>query len=804
MWKNYLHTIIRGVWKNKVFSAINILGLALGLACSLLMLLYVQHEFSYDQHHDNFDRIYRVTIEGVLAGNEIEANSTPYPMAAVLPNEFPEIETAARFRRFFQDTLVSIQDLQFQEPEVFHTDPQFFDIFSFNFLAGDPETVLDDPNTIVITEAIAAKLFPDSDPMGQQLTFNNDRSYQVVGIVDAMPATSHFHPQIFVSFSSDEQDGSTNWVSNNIVTYFTLTEGSSATELADKLKLLVTKYVAPQISAVIGMSIDEFFANGGRYDYVIQPLADIHLYSNLEGELETNGNANYVYTFLAVALFVLLLACINFMNLSTARSANRAREIGVRKVMGAHQSQLLKQFLLESVLLSFLALAIALPLVAILLPAFNVLTAKEMSIGVLFGLQAFLLLVFFTSIVGLISGSYPAVFLSRFHPQEVLKGKFSGGAKSSWFRGGLVILQFTISITLVASTLIVYEQLNFMQNKSLGFEQDQVLVIKRARALGDQLESFKQVLSNQANVVNVSSSAHVPGESVDQNVYALEGQPLSEASPIWSFTVGYNYVETLGFELLEGREYSEEFGSDEDAYIVNETAARLLGASENPTQYRIVAPGPEGTETGQIIGLVKDFHFQSLHQEIRPVLFRFSDFARYIVVRIGTNDVQATITSIQTQWQTATDGEPFEYSFLDEDFESLHDGDQRLGQLFTGFATFAIFIASLGLYGLASFTTEQRTKEIGIRKTLGAGVTSLVLMMSKEFMVLVVVALMVAVPVTYFSMNQWLQLFSYRIDLPLTAIAVSGGIAMLVAFLTVSIESTRAALTNPVLTLRDE
>lgn len=804
MWKNYVSTVVRGIWKNKVFSAINILGLAMGLACSLLMLMYVQYEFSYDRHHENFDRIHRVTIQAMLGGNAIEAVSSPYPMAAVLPREFPEIETAARLREFFSEVLVALGDTRYQEGDVFHADPQIFDIFSFKFLEGDMSTALDEPNTVVLNQTMAQKYFPGGDALGKQLVFNDERNYQVVGVIEDMPSNSHFHANFLVSFTSDDEHDSTNWVSNNIQTYFTLRPGTSAKEFAEKMELIVTKYVAPQIEAAIGINIEEFFASGGQYEYAIQPLSYIHLNSNMDGEIETNGNANYVYTFLAVGLFVLLLACINFMNLSTARSSNRAREIGVRKVMGAQRSQLLVQFLAESVLLSFFALAIALPLIAAVLPAFNALTEKTMSLDVLFGAQAFGLLLLFTILVGCISGSYPALFLSKFHPQEVLKGKFSGGAKNSWFRGALVITQFTISISLVAATLIVYEQLNFMRDKSLGFEQDQVLVIKRAQALGDQLGAFKELVNNMPQVVNAATSAHVPGEGTDQNVYALEGSPMTEAVAIWSFTVGYNYVETLGFELLEGRAFSEDFGADESGYILNEAAARELGISDNPTGFRLNEPDPEGNRYGPIIGMVKDFHFQSLHEEIRPVLLRIQNFSRYVVVRVEADNMQQTIAQIEQQWNEMTNNQPFEYSFLDADFASLHDGDQRLGQLFTGFAGFAILIACLGLYGLASFTTEQRTKEIGVRKTLGASVSSLVLLISKEFMLLVGIALIVAIPVTYISMNQWLGLFSYRIELPAMAIAISGILAVIVAFMTVSIESARAALTNPVQTLRDE
>ena len=803
MWKNYLSMVWRGIWKYKAFSAINILGLAVGISCCLLILLYVQYEFSYDRYHVKADRSYRISLHGVLAGNEINAVTTPYPMAAALINEFAEVETAARFRKFFAEMLVSVGDVRYQESEIFHADQSFFNIFDYGFVAGDSETALNNPFSVVITESIAEKYFPESGALGQSLTFNNNRDYQVTGIIRNIPENSHFHPQILVSFNSDEQHDSPIWISNNIATYLVLRPGVDAAEFSLKLDTLVEKYVAPQIEQALGSSLADFLASGGRYGFGLQALTAIHLNSNMQGEIEQNGNAGYVYTFLAIALFILVLACINFMNLSTARSANRAKEIGVRKVMGAHRAQLFMQFMSESVLVSVLALAIALPLAWLLLPAFNAITERSISIDAIFSVQAFFLLVFLTFAVGVLSGSYPALYLSRFHPQEVLKGKLSGGAKSAWFRGSLVVFQFAISIALVAATLIVYSQLDYMRNKALGFNKEQLLVLHRAGALGEQLESFKAQIAQLPNVIAVSSSVHVPGLQVDQNVYTLEGAPSSESKALWASTVSYDYIETLGIEMAEGRPFSRDFGSDETAYVINEAAARELGI-DNPTSHRLLEPDPAGMRSGPIIGMVRDFHFESLHQEIRPMLFRFREFARYVVVRVQPNDIQQTISDIEERWQEVTGGEPFEYSFLDEDFENLHEGDRKMGEVFTVSSLLAILIACLGLYGLASFTTEQRTKEIGIRKTLGATVTDIVVLISKEFIILVVIALVIAVPVAYLAMSQWLQLFSYRISIPTSVFAIAGAMALVIAFLTVSFQSVRTALTNPSKSLRDE
>lgn len=803
MWKNYLIMVLRGIWKTKMFSTINIMGLAVGIGCCLLILLYVQYEYSYDRYHDNADRIYRISLQAVLAGNEINAVTTPYPMAAALIREFPEIESAARFRRFFRDTLVSLDDIRYQEKEVFHADQSFFDIFSYSFLAGDSSTALTQPNTMVITASIATKYFPNSDALGRILTFDNEREYLITGIMEDVPDNSHFHPEFLVSFLSDPEHDSPIWISNNMATYLLLRTGSSSVDLESKLGELVEKYVAPQIEQVLGVSFEEFQTSGGQYGFGLQPLSTIHLYSNAGGEFEPPGNAAYVTTFLAVAVFVLLLACVNFMNLSTARSSNRAKEIGVRKVLGAYRSQLLLQFLTESVVLSVIALLIALPLVSLVLPAFNALTEKQMSLDMVINLTTVPLLLLFTLAIGILSGSYPALFLSRFEPQAVLKGKLSSGAGGGWLRGGLVVFQFAISIALLAATFIVYAQLDYMRSKPLGFEGDQVVLIHRAATLGDQLESFKAQLAQQTNVLSVSSSVHIPGIGVSQNVYYIEGQAATDSKAISASTIGYDFIETLEIELLDGRSFSREFGSDKAAYVLNESAVREFGIS-NPIGQRIVAPNPDGTEIGEIIGVVKDFHFESLHRQIRPMLFRFQDYADYVVVRVRPGTIQQTVVELEDRWRITTAGEPFEYSFLDEDFENLHQGDRKMGEIFTGFSVLAILIACLGLYGLAAFTTQQRTKEIGVRKTLGASVSNLVMLMSREFIVLVLIALIIAIPLAYFAMNRWLQLFSYRIEIPPTAFIVSGLLALVIAFVTVSLQAMKTALTNPVLSLRDE
>lgn len=807
MLTNYLTTALRGIWKYKAYSAINVFGLAIGIAASLLIIMYVRYELSFDRYHEHLDRIYRINLHGSMMGQELSASTSPYPMAAALMNEFPEVESAARVRPLFAEPMVQFGELRYQEARTFHADPTFFEIFSFALIEGDRETALVEPNSIVITETIARKYFPGGGAFGQMLRFNDSSDYRITGIMQDVPANSHFHPEFLISFTSDDSHDSQRWVSNNIQTYLLVRPGTDSDNLEQNLQTLVAKYVAPQIEMGIGITYDEFISSGGRWEYSMTPLGDIHLDSSIDGQIEPPGSAAYVYTFQAIAVFILLLACINFMNLSTARSANRAREIGVRKAMGAYQAQLVVQFLLESTVIAFLALLIALPVVIALLPSLNAITDREMDISFLLNPISLLYLLAFAVVVGTVSGSYPAFFLSRFHPQEVLKGALSSGSKNAWLRGGLVVFQFAISISLITSTFIVFDQLDYMQNKPLGFNKEQVLVIDRASALGEQMDSFKTQIMQLPGVVNASSSQHMPGDQGDVNAFMIQGRPQSEAYALSRFTVDYDYVETLGIQLKEGRSFSRDFTGEHPGFLLNEAAVADLGLTD-PLSTVMIEPGGNGDDlelnAGQVIGVINDFHYQSLHQEIEPMIMRIGTFERFIVARLLPDNIQGSVASIEQIWLDMTGGQPFQYSFLDEDFAALHEGDQKMGEIFIGFSLLAIVIACLGLYGLASYTTEQRSKEIGVRKTLGASATDIVMLVAKDFMQLVAIALLISIPVAYLAMNEWLQLFAYRIEIGLNAFLISGVLAIVVAFFTVSYQSAIAANTNPSLTLREE
>jgi len=807
MFTNYLITFFRGILKQKIYSAINVFGLAIGITASLLIVTYVQYELSFDSYHENLERIYRINLHGSMMGQEISAATSPYPMAAALVNEFPVIENAARVRPYFAEPMVQLGELRYQEPNVFHVDPSFFQIFSFELLEGNPVTALTDPYSVVVAASIARKYYPDSNAVGQVLRFNNDQDFRITGVMQDVPPNSHFHPEILVSFTSDENHDQQMWVSNNIQTYLLVRPGTNVENLEENLQTLVAKYVAPQIEMGIGITFEEFLNSGGNWAYGMTALEDIHLDNAIDGQIEPSGNAAYVYTFQAIAVFILILACINFMNLSTARSANRAQEIGIRKVMGASRGQLAIQFLLESILITFLALLIALPLVFASLPVLNAITDRQMDMAFLLNPFGILYLIVFATLVGLLSGSYPAFFLSRFNPQQVLKGTLSRGGKNAWLRGGLVVFQFAISISLISATLIVFDQLSFMRDKPLGFNKEQVLVVDRAFGLEERLDSFKNRIRQLPGVIDASSSQHMPGEQGDVNGFMVQGRPQAESYAISRFTVDYDYVETLGIEVIEGRSFAEEFSGEHPGFLLNEAAVTMLGL-DDPLSTVMMEPTGNNNQLemdiGPVIGVIRDFHFQSLHQEIEPMIMRIGGFARFLVVRLQADNVQGTIRAIEGTWQEMTGGQPFQYSFLDEDFEALHEGEQKMGEIFVGFSLLAIIIACLGLYGLASYTTEQRTKEIGIRKTMGATVADIVLLMSKDFMLLVAIALAVSIPVALLAMNEWLQLFAYRIEIGPRAFVLSGLAAILLAFITVSYQSAIAANTNPGITLREE
>ncbi len=806
MFKNYFKIALRNLKKSTGYTVINVAGLAVGLACCLLILLFVRDELSYDRYHEKADQIYRVTLDARLGEQEINGPIAPAPMAQTLVNDYPEVVQATRLFTYTGETLVRYEDNQFIEEQFYFADSTFFEIFTFPLLRGDPETALLEPNTVVLTESTARKYFGQDNPMGKTIRVDDEFDYAVTGVVADVPENSHFHFDFLGSLGTLGNSRNPMWVSNNFRTYFVLAEGHSPDALEAKFPAMVQKYAGPQVEEILGITVDQFFASGGRFEFHLQALTDVHLHSNLDYEIEPNGDITYVYAFSIIALLILLIACINFMNLATARSAGRAKEVGVRKVLGSNRRQLTLQFLMESMLLSVIALGVALVLAAVLLPLFNELSGKALQIdfgdaGLLAGLVGFAVL------VGLLAGSYPAFFLASFRIVNVLKGQGQTGLKSSGLRSGLVVFQFVISILLMICTAMVYRQVDYVQTKRLGFAKEHVIVLERFDALDAQQEAFKQQIRQHPNVVSVAAAGTLPGRTFGDTSFFPEGASPDQLRNIRLLFTDFDLLETLDLDLVDGRFFSRDFTTDSTAVILNEAAVKEFGFTlEETVGKRLVSPGfgEDEEQLIPVIGVVKDFHYQSLRDEIRPLGMFIGRNLTYLAVRVQPDDLGGTLAAFESQWQSFAPEQPFTYSFLDNDVDALYRADQRTGNYFIVFAIIAIFIACLGLFGLAAFTAEQRTKEIGVRKVLGASVLSIIVLLSKEFTKLVAIAFVVAAPLAFFAMDRWLQDFAFRVDISWPIFLMAGLAALGIAWLTVSYQSIRAALTNPVEALRYE
>ncbi len=795
MFKNYLKISFRNLWRAKGYSAINLAGLATGMACFILILLWVQDELSYDKFHENTNRLFRVVrldrddpSQGVCRAGA--------PWGPALYNDFPEVENFVRFRGHGR-TLMSSGDKGFYESEGLYADSTIFEVFTFPLLKGNPKTALTRPNTMVINERMAEKYFGTEDPVGQSLVFNNQDEFEITGLMQNIPANSHIKFDYLIPFFMYQRWDTSEWGVNNFYTYLLLAEGT-ATQLEAKIPEFLERHAGERTAAA---SINK-----------LQPITDIHLHSNLLRELEANGDIANIYIFSAIAIFILLIACINFMNLATARSANRAKEVGIRKVVGSQRLQLIKQFLGESIFLSILGILLAVGLVELLIPNFNELSGKQLSLD--FGNNVFLLtgLLFMALIVGFISGAYPAFFLSSFKPIAAIKGDVGSGKSSSILRKGLVILQFAISITLIVGTAVVYRQLNYMSSKKLGFDREQVLVIRMDNSeIKAKQELFRNELLRNSAISGVSATSNLLGGGDWGMPFSYEGSGDENRFSARVLVVDPNFVETLGMQIVDGRNFSYEFTTDiSAAYILNESAVKQIGF-DNPVGKSFGRPterneqGKWDYEKGSVVGVIKDFHFRSFHEEIQPmVLFMIPEWFSYLSVRIRPENISTTIDFVEKKWHEFDPNRPFDYFFLDEIFDQMYRAEQRFGNTFVAFSVIAVVIACLGLFGLASFMAERRTKEIGIRKVLGASIINIVSQLSKDFTKWVIFANLIAWPVAFFVMTKWLQNFAYQVGMSLDTFLLAGVLALLIALLTVSFHAIKAAISNPVDALRHE
>lgn len=802
MIRNYFLIAFRNIVKQKFYSFINILGLTIGIAATLFIILYVADELSYDRFHSKIDRMYRVGLNGKLAGQEVHVVSTPPPLAGAMVAEVPGVEHALRLWQW-GDVVIRHEDKVFTEDLIFHTDSNFFKVFSFELIEGDPETALIEPNSMVLTESNAKKFFGDEEKLGQIITFSNDnKAMKVTGIIEDPPHNSHFKYNYLISFSSNDFGKSDQWISNSLHTYFILEEGVNPENIESTLNNnLIPKYVGPALQQFMGISLEQFLEQDGAYGYFITAVKDIHLFSDVDGELEPPGDIAYIYIFVAIGLFIIIIASINFMNLSTAKSSGRAREVGMRKTLGSLKSQLISQFLLESTIYSFIAVALAAFVVSVLLPQFNLLSGKKLEFSQLLNPFMVFSAITLTLLIGILAGSYPAFYLTRFKVADVFKGSAAKGSKSGIIRGGLVVIQFSISILLIICTMLVYRQLQFTQNKNLGFDKEKVMVISNVDRLESNRKAFKDALQNDANIVAASySNSVIPGV----NNTTIFRKPESEEDHIIGvYFADHEHFDVMGFELAEGRNFSRDFPSDSTAMLVNESIVTAMGW-ENPIGEQLISFNGEEPLKITVVGVLKDYNFESLRDNIRPIMIRLGDFGNDMTVRYTHNDPREAVKLIESKWKEVAPNEPFEFVFLDERFDEMYRAEQRLGVLFTIFTGLAIFIACLGLFGLAAFTAEQRTKEIGIRKAMGASSFTIVRLLSSEFVKFILIAFVISIYPAYYFISGWLENFVYRINISWWVFLLSGFLALFIALFTVSFQSVKASRLNPANTLRYE
>ena len=808
MFKNYLKTAFRNLWRSKGFSAINIVGLAIGLATCLLILIFVMDELSYDRYNVKADRIYRVDGDIKFGGTHFILAVAPAPDGPAMLRDYPEVEKECRFR-MRGGRMVKKGNQNIQEDAVIWADSTVFDVFSLPMIAGNPHTALLNARTVVITEKIAKKYFDAVDVVGRTLILDDSIPYKVTGVIRDIPEQSHFHYDLFLSMTElDEAKQLDQWLSNNFNTYIVLREGTDAKKLEVKMREMVTKYVGPLIREAVNQSVDDFFKAGNTVGFYLTPLTAIHLHSNKTAELGANGNIQYVYIFSAIAVFILLIACVNFMNLSTARSANRAKEVGIRKVLGSLRGSLMSQFMVESILVSFLSMLLALGLAWLLLPVFNNLSAKHMEIGLFARPWLAPAILGLVLIVGVLAGSYPAFFLSAFRPIAVLKGNVAAGFKTGWLRNSLVVFQFGISIFLLVGTAVIYRQLSYIHNRELGFNRDQVLILQNTNSLGNQIHAFKDQVLKFQGVEGATMTGFLPtGDSRnDDAIFLSPDLDTKRAISMQTWQVDENYIPVLGMRMAAGRNFSRAFGTDSNAAIVNEAAVRLMQGQPPLLQhlYEIDDLHTKKLSEYHIIGVVKDFNFNSLREVVTPMVLYMHENRGAIALRLHGGNIPRLIDQINGVWRTMAPSQPFSYTFMDDEFNNIYKGEQRMGGISLSFSLLAIFIACLGLFGLAAYAAEQRTREIGIRKVLGATVGGIVALLSKDFLRLVVIAAIIAFPFAWWAMHTWLQDFAYRITIGWEIFAVAMVMAVAIALLTVSFQAVKAGLANPVKSLRSE
>ena len=809
---NYIKIAFRSLLKNRVYSFINIFGLTIGIVSVVLIMMFVSHETSFDKFHENDENIYKVTLERMYPTYNTFYAVIPHSYAEVMQKDFPEVENAVRVIAFNVNNEVAITVIRdnneeeiFEEKGFIQADSNFFDFFSFHLLRGEADKVLSNPNDVVLTESIALKFFGTLDVIGKQLSVG-PLNINVSGVCADTPANSHIQFSMVGAATGIQFLQTVNYMAFSSHTYLQLTKDVFPSSLEAKFDQMVATYAAAQVEQSLGTSFEDYIAAGNGYRYYLRPIRDVHLDpENIQNKFAGGGNKTFVFILVSIAVLILIIACINFMNLATARASERAREVGVRKTLGSFKSQLVLQFLSESVVIAFVSMLLAIVTLLMVLPSFNDITNMQLSLG-LDDVSLIGGIVVFSLMVGLLAGIYPAFFLSSFNPADVLKGSMATGKSGAWLRNSLVVFQFTISIVLIGGTITVYKQLLFMQNKDLGFDTEQILVLNNAFALGDKTQTFRDEVNSLPGVIDSGVGSNVPGSGYNGFQFQLEGS--DEVITGNSINGNEDFCRVLNLQLSEGRLFSEDF-DDSLSVVLNQAAIKAYGLVD-PIGKKIFGNqlNPPAKIPLTIIGIVEDFHFMSLKNQITPLVMfdnasPFS-FPGNFAIKLKPENMSTTIEQVGEKWELLTENQPFKYDFLDTRLNDQYKAEQASGELFGIFAVLAIFIACVGLFGLAAYTANQKTKEIGIRKVLGSSVWGVVLLLTKHFTILVVISMVIAMPIIYFAMDSWLSSFVYKTSIGISTFIIAGAAAMLIAWITVSYQSLKAAIVNPVDSLSSE
>ena len=824
MLKNYFKTAWRSFRKNKTFSILNTTGLSIGMACFLLIMLFVLDESSYDRYNVHAGLIYRVD-EHIKFGDFLyNGAETPAVMGPSFAREFQQIQQYTRLKDN-GGLIISKGGDHIREDHVIYTDPSIFKVFSLPMIAGDPENSLKEPYSMVITESMAKKYFSSSNAIGKTLLVNDKDSYKITAVIKDIPQESHFSADFLLPVSMLDQSRDNSWFNYNLHTYLLLKKGTDVANLERQLNKKIYTSSSPQFKTMLNMSQDDFMKAGDFLNCSLMRLTRIHLYSNLQDELEINGSIQNVYIFSTIAIFILLIACINFMNLSTARSSNRAREVGMRKVLGGLKGDLIAQFLSESFLLSFISFVFAVVLVCLSLPLFNQLADKHINISTLFNPYIMLAISLLSVVVGLLAGSYPAFFLSSFQPIDILKDNrgnrrlrtskergtmllrsfVAKGFSGSVLRNSLVTFQFSISMVLMLGTLVIYDQLNYIQHKNIGFNKEQILVLPNTNALDKNTNAFRNELLQMPAVKNVTVTGFLPvagarGSSGFVTSPSFDGKNFTLMQ---QWPVDENYIPTLELRLQSGRNFSKQFRLDSASVVINEAAAKYLGSNPvNKKIYRIDDLSTGKLTAYTVIGIIKNFNFNSLHEQVAPLVLSLQADNGSMAVRMNTSDISGLIARIKSRWKTMVPSQPFSYSFLDDDFNKQYNAELRTGKISITFSILAILIACLGLFGLVTYAAEQRVREIGIRKILGAAFFDIIRMLFFDFIGLIFLSICIASPIAWWAMNRWLQGYAYRIDIAWWMFVLVGLVALLIALATISFQAIKSAVASPVKSLR--